>query len=114
MPEPLDLNTLPKFRKGDLVKQEHKDSWNALIAELRATREERDVAYSDLDHERSYLRSALDRAEQAEAAIARVRAICLNPPVPSRMLIPIVIAALDGTDERPKLEPEYRRHWGFR
>lgn len=34
----------------------------------------------------------------AVAAIARVRAVLADPPVPSRMLIPVIREALDGAE----------------
>jgi CRISPR/Cas system-associated endonuclease Cas1 len=43
------------------------------------------------------LSNSLDRSA-AEAAIARVREVCANPPVPSRMLIPLIHAAIEGSE----------------
>lgn len=40
----------------------------------------------------SVRQDAIDMA----AAIARIREVCANPPVPSRMLIPYILAALEG------------------
>lgn len=55
------------------------------------------------------LAQARHEASVAEAAIARVREICADPPVPSRMLIPLIRAAIEGGtngQEGNRLHPE--------
>lgn len=118
MPEPLDLDALERdIGRDDICRC---GAALALIAELRATRAERDAQISMRETHYAALKHACARAERAEAelaeearnhlddirllqkaeaAIARVEAVLADPPVPSRMLIAVIRAALRGDDE---------------
>lgn len=60
----------------------------------------RDRAAANWQREAGIWKARFDEAEAqrdaALAAVQRVREVCANPPVPSRMLIPFVLDALGG------------------
>lgn len=45
---------------------------------------------------RENMRALVVERDEARAAIARVWAVLADPPVPSRMLIPVIRAAIEG------------------
>jgi chromosome segregation ATPase len=83
--------------RAELV--EKQEALELYVGEMQRLRAELAEATAD-DHRLCArdLRLGQDRWERAEAAIARVREVCANPPVPSRMLIPLIHAAIEGSE----------------
>lgn len=96
MSDPLDLDRLDGIL--DTGWELSHGMTRALIAELRATRAELDQALLAATIQGASAREQYDRAERAEAAIARVEALCGGWSDPGRGYVSVagVRAALRG------------------
>lgn len=94
---------------GDVWKTRALDAENALrvaLIELTASRGSQLVLKADLRAAEETIRTqqlelaaALAWSFESAASIERVRAVCADPPTPSRMLIPYILHALNWYDE---------------
>jgi hypothetical protein len=76
---------------------EQNDRLRGELAELdQRLRAEREQSLRTIHSTEALYAKWFTRGREAEAAIGRVRSVCANPPVPSRMLIPYVRAAIEG------------------
>lgn len=99
MSDPLDLDALDcSASEWCICVEGYACVWHTLFAELRECRAERDQALLAATIQGASAREQCDRAERAEAAIARVEALCDGWSDPGRGYVSVagVRAALRG------------------
>lgn len=100
--EPIDLDAIERrFERALHDIDPDRDIVRALVAEVRRLREQRDAARAEVMGE---LLDARRRAEQAEAAVARIRELCdgIDPrdDIFTTTTVAAICRALDGGEDQ--------------